>query len=270
MSMTVAKSGSFDAFRCVTKSTMPPSYLNTCSVTGSTALVAEIDLEALVEERHLAEALDERLRPELELFHDRAVGPERDAGAVLVGVAEALETRDRLAAVDEHHRVPPAVAPDLHLEAPRERIDDRNAHTVEAAGDLVSLAAELAAGVEHREHDLGRGLVGILGVRVDRDAAAVVDDPAATVGQQGDVDPVRVAGQGLVDRVVDDLVYEVMEAGRTGRADVHTGPLTDRLKTFENGDVFGRVRHASTPYAGSDGTLVSVLRTPLSGTRKAW
>ena len=35
------------------------------------ALVAEDDLEALVEERHLAEPLDERLRAELDLFHDR-------------------------------------------------------------------------------------------------------------------------------------------------------------------------------------------------------
>ena len=189
---------------------------------------------------------------------------------MLVGVADALEAGDRLAAVDEHHRVAAAVAPDLHLEPARQRVDDRDADAVQAAGDLVALAAELAAGVEHREHDLGRGLVGILGVRVDRDAPAVVDDPAAAVGEQGDVDPVRVAREGLVDGVVDDLVDEVMEARRTGRTDVHTGPFTDRLKTLENGDVLGRVRHASTPSAGSDGTLVSVLRTPRSGTRKAW
>ena len=75
-------------------------------------------------------------------------------------------------------------------------------------------------------------------------------DPAAAVGEQGDVDPVRVARQGLVDRVVDDLVDEVMEARRTGRADVHTGPLADRLETLENRDVLGRVRHASTPSCG--------------------
>ena len=90
MSMTVANNGSFDALRCVTKSMMPPSYLKTCSVDRVDALVAEDDLEALVEERHLAQALEQRLGAELELFHDRAVGPERDARAVLVGVADAL------------------------------------------------------------------------------------------------------------------------------------------------------------------------------------
>ena len=237
---------------------------------GVDALVAEDDLEALVEERHLAQALEERLGAELELLHDRAVGPERDARAVLVGVADALEAADRLAAVDERHPVDAAVAPDLHLEPAGEGVDDRDAHAVEAARDLVALAAELAAGVQHREHDLGRRLVGVLGVRVDRDPAAVVDDPAAAVGQQRDVDPVRVAREGLVDGVVHNLVDEVVEARRTGRTDVHTGPFPDRLETLENGDVLGRVRHASTPSAGPDGTLVSVLRTPRSGTRKAW
>src|SRR5439155_1247071 len=104
-------------------------------------LVAKDDLEALVEERHLAQPLDERLGPELELFHDRAVGPERDARAVLVGVADPDEPGFGLAAVDEHHRVPAAVAPDLHLEAARERVHDRDTDPVEAAGDLVALTA---------------------------------------------------------------------------------------------------------------------------------
>ena len=45
------------------------------------ALVTEADLEALVEERHLCEALEDRLGAELGLFEDRRVGPERDGGA---------------------------------------------------------------------------------------------------------------------------------------------------------------------------------------------
>ena len=36
---------------------------------------------------------------------------------------------------------------------------------VEAAGDLVALAAELAAGVQRGQDDLGRGHLGVLGVR---------------------------------------------------------------------------------------------------------
>ena len=74
-------------------------------------------------------------------------------------------------------------------------------------------------------------------VRVDRDAAAVVDDPAAAVGQQGDVDAGAVAGHGLVDGVVDDLPDEVVQAGRTGGADVHAGPLADRIEALEDLDI---------------------------------
>ena len=50
-----------------------------------------------------------------------------------------------------------------------------------------------------------------------------------------------VAGQGLVDGVVDDLVDEVMQAHLAGRADVHGGTQAHGLKAFENLDVFASV-----------------------------
>ena len=55
------------------------------------------------------------------------------------------------------------------------------------------------------------------------------------------VDRVAVAGERLVDRVVDDLVDEVVQAAHAGRADVHAGALADRLEALEDGDVLGVV-----------------------------
>jgi hypothetical protein len=52
---------------------------------------------------------------------------------------------------------------------------------------------------------------------------------------------VALAREGLVDRVVDDLVDQVVEAARTGRADVHAGPLAYGLETLEDRDVLGPV-----------------------------
>ena len=75
------------------------------------------------------------------------------------------------------------------------------------------------------------------GVLVDGDASAVVDDFDAAVCLDGDLNVVRVAGQGLVDGVVDDLVDEVMQAAFAGRADVHARTLTDGFQAFEDGDV---------------------------------
>ena len=207
---------------------------------GLAALVDQLDLQAAGEEGGLAQPLGQGLEVELDLFEDLEVGQEGDAGAVLVGRLALGQVGHRFAALVV---LGPdvAVAADLQVQALGERVDDRDADAVQAAGDLVAAAvAELAAGVEDGQHDLGRGPL-LFRHRLDRDAAAVVLDRAAVVRMQDDADAVAVAGQGLVDRVVDDLVDEVMEAARAGRADVHAGTLADRFQSLEDGDVLGAV-----------------------------
>ena len=110
---------------------------------------------------------------------------------------------------------------------------------MQTARDLVAATlAELAAGVQDGQHDLdGRALL-LLHDR-DRDAAAVVDDRHRVVGVDRDLDARAVARQRLVDRVVDDLVDEVVQPARAGRADVHARALADGLEALENGDVLG-------------------------------
>ena len=112
---------------------------------------------------------------------------------------------------------------------------------MQAAGDLVAAAAELAAGVQDGQHDRHRGDA-LDRVDVDRDAAAVVDDLDAAVLQDRHDDAVAVAGQRLVDGVVDDLPDQVVQAALTGGADVHAGPLADRLEPLEDLDRGGVVR----------------------------
>jgi hypothetical protein len=48
---------------------------------------------------------------------------------------------------------------------------------------------------------------------------------------------VAVAGKSLVNRVVNNLVDEVMKPARSSRADVHAGPLANSLETLQDGDV---------------------------------
>ena len=116
-------------------------------------------------------------------------------------------------------------------------VDDRDAYAVQTAGDLVALAAELAAGVQDGEDDLDRRLLE-LGVLVDRDASAVVGDADRVVRVDDDIDVGAVAGERLVDGVVDDFVDEMVQALRARGADVHAGPLADGLEPFEYLDVF--------------------------------
>ena len=52
-----------------------------------------------------------------------------------------------------------------------------------------------------------------------------------------------VAGERLVDRVVDDLVDHVMQAGAViGVADIHAGTLAHGVEALEDLDRFGAVR----------------------------
>ena len=69
---------------------------------------------------------------------------------------------------------------------------------------------------------------------IDRDAAVDVDRHRRPA--------VAVPGQRLVDRVVDDLVDQVVQAALAGVADVHAGPLADRFEAFQDLDLVGAVR----------------------------
>ena len=136
-----------------------------------------------------------------------------------------------------------AVAVDLEQQSLGQGVDDAHADAVEAAGNLVAVTTELAAGVEHGEHHLGRALalVATGRIRVDGNAAPVVLDPTAAVGEQGDDDAIGEPRHRLVDGVVDDLPDQVMEAGQPGRPDVHPWALAHRVETFEHLDVLGAV-----------------------------
>ena len=128
-----------------------------------------------------------------------------------------------------------AVAADLGLQPLRKRVDDRHPHAVQTAGDLVGVVVELAPGVDLGQDHLQRALAAV-GVNVDRDAPSVVDDRDRAVGVQRHVDVPAVAGHRLVDRVVDDLVDQVMQPARRRVADVHARAQPDRLDPLEHPD----------------------------------
>ena len=76
-----------------------------------------------------------------------------------------------------------------------------------------------------------------------------------------------VAGQRLVDRVVDDLPDEVVQAALAGRADVHAGALAHRLEALEDGDLARVVVDAvGTDVGGSGRSTAGVAGATVSGT----
>ena len=167
-------------------------------------------------------------------------GLEAQRGAALVRIFQLLERIQRLAQ-RVFLLVVVAVAPDIQPQVLGQGVDHRHADAVQAAGNLVAVVVELAARVQHGEDHLGRRDAFFL-VDVDRDAAAVVRHRDRAVLVQDDVDLGGVAGEGLVDRVVDHLEHHVVQAGAVVHvADVHARTLAHGLQTAQNGDLAGVV-----------------------------
>ena len=133
-----------------------------------------------------------------------------------------------------------ALTMDGHLHPLREGVHHRDAHTVQAARHLVTTGAELATGVQHGEHGFQSALAGA-GVHVGGNAAAVVGDGAAAVLIEDDENFIAVAGERLVDRVVDHLIDKVVQTPRPGGADVHARAFANRLQAFQHLDLLGAV-----------------------------
>ncbi len=208
--------------------------------------VGQDQADARIEEGELAEAVLQRLEVELRDLERVGRGQESDLRALLAGRRRADDPERRLRiAVAEAHPVLLAVAPDGELQHFGERVHHRDADAVQAAGDLVGIlvggVVELPAGMELGHDDLGGGDAFLL-VNPGRDAAAIVLDRDRAVRVQGDQNPVAMAGQSLVDRIVRDLEHHVVEARAVVRvADIHARPLADRVEALQHLDGIGAV-----------------------------
>jgi hypothetical protein len=202
-------------------------------------LVAEDNPQAARQEGRLAQALGERRGGELGLVEDLAVWEEGDRRPRLLRRPRHLDVGlgDTALELLPMHL---AVAADLGDEPLREGVDHGDADAVEAAGDLVAVASELAAGVELGEDDGQRGEALLLH-DVDRDPAAGVAHGDRVVGVDRHVDELVVARERLVDGVVDGLVDEVVEPTRAGGADVHPRTQAYGLEALEDRDVLSGV-----------------------------
>src|SRR5262245_17999296 len=208
-------------------------------VTPLVPLVLDRDLQALVQERELAQPVRERVERERHLLEYFCIRLEADNRTVLGRLLPRCDLALRHAALVAL-RPHVALTPDLDLEPLGERIDHRDANAVQPARNLVGRVLELATRVQNRQHDLRRRLAALL-VQIDGNASAVVPDRARPIGMQDDLDAVAVAGERLVHGVVDGLVDEMVQPVRARVADVHRRALAHGLEALEDLDVAGVV-----------------------------
>ena len=197
--------------------------------------VFEDDLKPFVEIRQLLQSVAERRIVEFQSLEYLIVGIEHDLGPAPFGVAYTGERTLRDASV-EAHLVQLAVLRDLDVEPLGKRVDARYAHAVQTSRKFVSAAAEFASRVQLGQYDFDRGLALFLDY-ADGDTSAVVGDGHRARFEDLDLDRIAVSRHRLVDRVVDDFEYEMMQSSFVRGTDVHTRSFADGLQSFEHLDI---------------------------------
>jgi hypothetical protein len=205
------------------------------------ALVGQVNLQALVQEGQLTQPLGQGVVVVLRDREDRLVRKEVDLRSQALRRSHLTQLADRVT-LRVVLRPGKAVAPYLDVELLAQRVDAAHADAMQTARHLVVRGIELAARMQHRQHDLHpRHRLAVHRLVVDRDTAPVVGHGDGVVHVDRHIDPGRMPCQRLIDGIIDHLVDQMMQTLLARRADVHRRPLTDRCQTFENRNVLRRV-----------------------------
>ena len=193
--------------------------------------VADSDPQTGVQERLLPHTGVQRLIVVLQRVEHLRVRLKGHGGAGMVRLADDLHLLGDIAP-GEFHLIDFAVLVYLHRQPLAQSVHHGRAHAVQAAGDLIASAAELAAGVQHGEHHL-QGGPARLGLDIHGNTTAVIGDGDGVTLVDGHGNVRAVAGQRLVDGVVHDLIYQVVQTAGAGGADIHTRPLPHSLQPLQ-------------------------------------
>ena len=170
--------------------------------------VGDGDTETCVQKGLLAQTIVEGVVIVLHRVEHLVIGHEGNGGTAAVGVAHNGDLLGDCAA-GEGHLVDLTLLVYLHRQPLGKSVDDAGAHAVEAAGDLITAAAELTASVQHRKDHLKGGTTR-LRLNVHGDAASVILHGDAVSLIDGDGDLGTVTCQCLVNGIIHDLVNEMV------------------------------------------------------------
>ena len=198
------------------------------------ALIRQDDAQTLIQKRHLLQARTQRLKIELNRFENFRIRVERLSRSRRICLSATGETlAHNMAAILKRHVPLVALTLNAGIDAARKRVHNRNTNTVKTTRNRVTAAAELTASVQNRHDDLD-GRTALRRVHIHRNTTAVILNTDATIVLQCHADRIRITCQRLIDRVVHDLVHEVVQTTRASRTDIHAGALTNSLETLKH------------------------------------
>ena len=185
-------------------------------------LIAELNADSLIEKGQLLQPLLQRVEHEFRIRKDLAIGLERDFRSRRLRGSQPLQAAGHFAAGKLHH--PHMLFPaNFDFEPFRERVDDRNAHPVQTAGArfVTPLPVEFSPRADFSEHNFDGRTIVHFGHRADGNAAAIVGDGGAAVGVDAHGNQPGESVHGLVDRVIDHFIDQVMQPPQSRVANVH-------------------------------------------------
>ncbi len=201
-------------------------------------LVLDVDGNAGVEEGQFAEALSEDVVFEVEgLGENLRVWLEGDLSTSVVTIADDHHLLGGDPA-GKFHLVDLAFPAYLGLEPFGYGVGTLRTDAVEPPRNGVCAFAELPPCMEVGKDEF-EGRDAVFGVDVDRDAPAIVGHGTRAVPVDGHKNLGAIPGERLVDGVVDNLEYAVVEPAFGGVADIHVGPLPDPCEALEFLDLGG-------------------------------
>ena len=92
-------------------------------------------------------------------------------------------------------------------------INNRCTDTMKSAGYLISAAAEFTAGMKNGKYNFYRRFMGFC-LYTDRYTTSVVDNCNGIVFINGHLNMITVTGKGLIDGIVNNLIYQMMKSLR--------------------------------------------------------
>ena len=203
-------------------------------------LVGDRELDALVQKRQLAQAVGQNFVFVLRrMGKNLVVGVEGNDRTAVRALSDDLQLRSGHT-LAERLAIDLTVAVHFGNEQFRKSVDARHADAVQAARHLVASLVELTARMQHGQYDLQRRFTLLL-VIIGRYTAAVVPNGDRTVFVDRHLDIRTIAGQRLVDRVVDHLIYQMMESLFADIADIHGRTLAHGLQSFQHLDTRRRI-----------------------------
>src|SRR5688500_18828222 len=74
-----------------------------------------------------------------------------------------------------------------------------------------------------------------------RNTSSIVDDRERTIFIDDDFNMCAIACQVLIDRIVNDLPYQVMKTFNVGASNIHSRPLSDRFQSLQRLNAVGAI-----------------------------